>query len=229
MRKVIIVNDDRETSSSLEAFLKTLSGVIITGIYLSLTDAEPFLDSSACDILFAPVSAAMMLIASGKRLPLLVCTSEEKQHLPEKANKNIFAWLQAPFTKERVSSLIQNSEYYMQHQANSANEKKGYVFIKSDYKLIKVNLADILYLSGLRDYTQVFLRGKNSPLTTLQNLKDFEEKLPSDEFIRVHRSYIVSVSQIDSISRNEISIGAHIIPIGNAYRPVLDAFIEKNS
>ncbi|MBC7650530.1 MAG: LytTR family transcriptional regulator [Deinococcales bacterium] len=108
-------------------------------------------------------------------------------------------------------------------------EKITYLFIKSDYKLIKINLIDILYLSGLKDYTQIYLRGKASPLTTLQNLKEFESKLPKDDFVRVHRSYIVSMSQIDFISRNEIIIGTNHIPIGNSFRPALDAVIERHS
>ena len=110
------------------------------------------------------------------------------------------------------------------------NNKRTFLFIKSEYKLIKINLGDILFLSGLRDYTQIYMKGKASPLTTLQNLKQFESKLPDDNFIRVHRSYIVALNHIDSISRNEISIAPHhTIPVGNAYKPAFEEIIEKNS
>ena len=111
----------------------------------------------------------------------------------------------------------------------SDNYKRNFLFIKSEYKLIKINLGDVLFMSGLRDYTQIYIKGKTSPLTTLQNLKEFENKLPEDNFIRVHRSYIVSLSHIDSISRNEISIGHYTIPVGNAYKPAFDEMIEKYS
>jgi len=110
------------------------------------------------------------------------------------------------------------------------NNKRAFLFIKSEYKLIKINLSDVLFLSGLRDYTQIYMKGKASPLTTLQNLKQFESKLPEDIFIRVHRSYIVSLNHIDSISRNEISIASHYtIPVGNAYKQAFDEMVEKNS
>lgn len=108
-------------------------------------------------------------------------------------------------------------------------EKVTYLFIKSDYKLIKINLCDILYLSGLKDYTQIYLKGKASPLTTLQNLKEFETKLPADDFVRVHRSYIVAMSQVDYISRNEITINGNHLPIGNSFRPALEEVIQKHS
>ncbi len=113
--------------------------------------------------------------------------------------------------------------------SKTENSKRVFLFIKSEYKLIKINLHDVLFLSGLRDYTQIYLKGKTSPLTTLQNLKEFETKLPEDDFVRVHRSYIISLGQVDYISRNEISIGQYTIPIGNAYKQALDLMIEKNS
>ena len=114
-------------------------------------------------------------------------------------------------------------------QGSQANHKREFLFIKSEYKLIKINLAEVLFLSGMRDYTQIYLKGKASPLTTLQNLKEFESKLPRDYFIRVHRSYIIALGQVDYISRNEINIGSHNIPIGNTFRPGLNEAIEKNS
>jgi DNA-binding LytR/AlgR family response regulator len=113
--------------------------------------------------------------------------------------------------------------------AKTESKKRDFLFVKSEYKLIKINLHDVLFLSGLRDYTQIYFKGKASPLTTLQNLKEFETKFNHEQFLRVHRSYIVAVAQIDSISRNEITIGHHNIPIGNAYRPTVNNMIEKNS
>ena len=112
---------------------------------------------------------------------------------------------------------------------SESTTKREFLFVKSEYKLIKINLSDVLYLAGLRDYTRIFLKGRTTPLTTLQNLKEFETKLHEDDFIRVHRSYIVSVKQIDTITKSEITIGIHRIPIGHAFKPSLDEVIEKNS
>ncbi|MDE3235100.1 MAG: LytTR family transcriptional regulator DNA-binding domain-containing protein [Bacteroidota bacterium] len=113
--------------------------------------------------------------------------------------------------------------------AKTDNNERTFLFIKSDYKLTKINLSEILFLAGMRDYTQVYLKGKASPLTTLQNLKEFEGKLPEKKFIRVHRSYIVAIEQIDTISRSEITIGQFTIPIGNSFKASVDEMIEKNS
>lgn len=229
MRRIIIINDNSKDVLLLQDYLKTSPDVLIAGVFSSLAKAQPTLEELKCDILFSTLPVLSILAIEKKELPVLVCMGNESEIHSLLTSRNIFAFLYTPFSYERVLSLIQNIELYMLQLSSRSAEKRDYVFIKSEYKLIKINLSDILYLSGLRDYTQVFLKGKLSPLTTLQNLKDFEARLPENRFIRVHRSYIVSLSQVDSISRNEISIGTHTIPIGNAYRQLLDEMITKNS
>lgn len=99
--------------------------------------------------------------------------------------------------------------------------RRNFILIKSEYKLVKAWLDDIIFISAMKDYTQVFIEGKTAPITTLQNLKDFEIKLPQSEFIRIHRSFMIALQHIDCISRNEVLIGKHSIPIGDAYREEL--------
>lgn len=140
---------------------------------------------------------------------------------------NIFGYLPMPLSFERVVALTQNiqamKESYLQ------DKKRDYVFVKSDYKLIKTNFNDIIFLEGMKDYTQIHLKGVSKTLTTLQNLKEFEQKLPGDEFVRVHRSYIVSVNHIESISRSEVVVAKKSIPIGDAYRQSLDMIVARYS
>src|ERR1043165_8790409 len=82
--------------------------------------------------------------------------------------------------------------------------RRNFILIKSEYKLVKAWLDDIIFISAMKDYTQVFIEGKTAPITTLQNLKDFEIKLPQSEFIRIHRSFMIALQHIDCISRNEV-------------------------
>lgn len=104
-----------------------------------------------------------------------------------------------------------------------------FLFIKSEYKRIRISLSDILFISGLRDYTQIHLKGRVLPLTTLLNLKYFEERLPEGYFIRVHRSYIVAVGQIDIVGRKEIQIASQNIPIGVTFQPALEELLDRYS
>lgn len=230
MRKVIIIHDNNQEVVLLQDYLKMVPGILVAGIFANLDDTTlNAINELECDMVFSSPSVLIKLINSQTDLPLLICMGPNEEMFSAAISKNIFAFLNTPFSYERVLSLIQTAETYMLQLSATATIKRDYVFVKSDYKLIRINLSDILFLSGLRDYTQIFLKGKTSPLTTLQNLKEFESKLPETTFVRVHRSYIISLSQVDSISRNEISIGTHTIPIGNAYRQLLDEMITKNS
>ncbi len=230
MRKAIIIHDNNKEVVLLQDYLKMVPGILVAGIFANLDDSTlDAIQELDCDMIFSSLSVLIKLINSQGDFPLLICMGPNEEMLSAAISKNIFAFLNTPFSYERLLSLIQTAETYMLQSSAISTIKRDYVFVKSDYKLIRVNLPDILFLSGLRDYTQIFLKGKTSPLTTLQNLKEFESKLPETTFVRVHRSYIISLSQVDSISRNEISIGTHTIPIGNAYRQLLDDMITKNS
>ncbi|MFT3700760.1 MAG: LytTR family DNA-binding domain-containing protein [Agriterribacter sp.] len=96
--------------------------------------------------------------------------------------------------------------------------RHDFVFVKSEYKIIKVRFDEIMFCEGMKDYTQIYLVGKTQPVLTLQNLKNFTSRLPENNFVRVHRSFVVSLNHIETISRSEISIGKKIVPIGNSYR-----------
>ncbi len=107
--------------------------------------------------------------------------------------------------------------------------KHDFVFIKSEYKIVKVNFDEILFCKGMKDYIQIYLNGKSKPIVTLKSLNAFEAKLPAGKFIRVHRSYIISLKHIDSISKNEISIGKQIVPIGSIFKSDFFSLIDLNS
>jgi DNA-binding LytR/AlgR family response regulator len=107
--------------------------------------------------------------------------------------------------------------------------KRNFVFVKSEYKIIKIKLDDILFCEGMKDYTQIHVSGRAQPVLTLQNLKNFSSRLPQDQFIRVHRSFVVALQHIETIARNEISIGKKIVPIGHSYRSDFFDIIELYS
>lgn len=109
------------------------------------------------------------------------------------------------------------------------SNKHDFVFIKSEYKIIKVRFDEILFCEGMKDYTQIYMNGRPQPVLTLQNLKNFSSRLPESDFVRVHRSYVVSLNHIETISRNEIAIGKKVVPIGNSYRNDFFKIIELYS
>jgi DNA-binding LytR/AlgR family response regulator len=221
-----------------------LSEAIILQAYLSTTDfnnnvllideatlLNTTIDQPAAIICSIPSLTNNILkwLKKQNNKPLLICSGSSSDIENMVNTQQVFAYLQTPISLERVLSLKKNIyDYLISFQKAETTEKKDFLFIKSDYKLIRIDLKEVLYFSGLKDYTQIFLKGKKAPFTTLKNLKEFETKL-SAEFVRVHRSYIIAMNQIDYISKNEITIDTYTIPIGNSYRKALEEAIARNS
>jgi two-component system, LytTR family, response regulator len=144
---------------------------------------------------------------------------------------NITDYLLKPISFERFTKAIekinQNNNVSWDTNHGVANQKTNtaesdFIFIKSDSKMIKINLADILFIEGLKDYLSI--QTTSEKLITLQNLKTVEQHLNPQHFMRVHKSYIVALNKIDTIERNRIFIGERVIPVGDTYR---DAFLKR--
>ena len=101
---------------------------------------------------------------------------------------------------------------------------KDFIFVKTEYRLQRVSLGEILYVEGLKDYVSLYTPTER--ILALQTMKSLDEKLPASQFVRVHNSYIVAISRIESIERNRIYIGKAVIPIGDTYRDSFYRLIE---
>ena len=97
----------------------------------------------------------------------------------------------------------------------------GYIFVKCEFKMVRVDLDNILYISGLKDYVRITLKSQPRPLIALTTLKAIEEKLPPQRFLRVHRSYIVALDKIESLERNRLTISGELIPVAETYQEEL--------
>ncbi len=162
--------------------------------------------------------------------PIVICISTKTEQEKKETDMDIFSYLNKPLSFERFLNIVNKIKDYLATPAYTPHSKSNrFLFVKSEYRIIKVAFEDILFCEGMKDYTQVYLKGKSDPILTLNNLKLFYSKLPADEFIRVHRSYIVSISHIDSIARNEIYVGKKIIPVGDSYKDDFYEMIESNS
>ena len=121
--------------------------------------------------------------------------------------------------------------FTLQHGSNNNKPtiSNDYMFVKADYKQIRIDYDDILYFEGLKDYIKIWLKSKPRPILTLMSLKTLEENLPADRFMRVHRSYIISLNEIKSIERNSVMINNQCIVIADKYKDDFYEFVQKKS
>ena len=230
---VIVCSEDKASITLLSSILQRISGIQLSFIFYSSAELIESFKKHATDIDVLFVDKQLMnenLVTNISSLTpslQIVTFGQDELLLSNDILPYLFGYIKAPFLLENVLSVITSIRLFNKDfQQESMIARKNFILVKSEYKLIKTNLSDIFFIAGMKDYTQIYLKGKVTPLTTLQNLKEFEKKLPSEDFIRVHRSYIIAVQYIDCISRNEILIGNHSIPVGDAFRNSLNTFIE---
>ena len=112
-------------------------------------------------------------------------------------------------------------------QPLTADDDKNSFFVKSDYKLVRVYFADILYIEGLKDYVKIYLVDGSKPLLSLSSMKAVEDFLPADRFLRVHRSFIVNMAQVKVMERGQIVFGERRITVSDSYRDRVQAYVSE--
>jgi len=230
----LIIDSPDSHLQVLENYLVTSPVVVLNKKFSLVKDAEEYCKRCTVDIIICDIDImekeAIEVIKYLQPSSLIICAGNREVIEKKGFEENIFGYIYKPFSYEKILSMISKANTYISYSPNNTSTtKKTYVFIKSEYKTIRVDLENILYCEGLKDYTQIYLKGKSKPLVTLQNLKSLFEKLPEKDFVRVHRSFIVSMDKIDTISRSEIAIGSSEIPIGDAYREGLYELIDDHS
>ncbi len=186
-------------------------------------EAMAWLRENQTDLIFLDIQMELLtgiqfLEATGTTSKIII-TSAYDQYAIKGFELNVSDYLLKPFSFQRfVQAVNKVMEYYSQNQNNSATLQSGesFIFVKTEYRLERVDIDQILYIEGMKDYLRIVCRDKK--IMTLQSFSKLEESLPSKKFCRVHKSYIVSIDKIKSIERNVIVIADQRIPVSNTYR-----------
>jgi len=136
-----------------------------------------------------------------------------------------------PFSYEEFLKAAQKAKKQAELEANalpSIEANSQFLFLKSEYKIRRINFNDILYIEGLKDYIKVYTSGDDKPILSLNSIKSLEQKLPENKFMRVHRSFIVNLDRIDTIERSRIIFGKTYIPVSDQYKDKFQEYLDKN-
>ncbi len=235
MIKCLIVKSDSVESDYLQEIVQQTPSFHVKRYEGNLMTALQSMDGEEPELVICDLSQIASLKENHKTFfsahPVFVCTTHQQEFDIESFPVKPFSVLRYPVSYERFLNTIERVQLFIQKETHEARQtaRRDFVFVKSEYKIIKMKYDDILFCEGMKDYTQIYLFGRPQPVLTLHNLKNFATKLPPGDFVRVHRSYIVSLRHIETISRNEITLGKRIIPIGNSYRNNIFQIVEMNS
>jgi len=163
----------------------------------------------------------------------VIFTTAFDQYAIDGYKVNALDYLLKPFDyNEFLNASTKARSYFESQQTVSVSKpekKQEFFFVKSEYKQIKINFSEILYIEGLKDYVKIYLKDNPKPILTLMSLKKLEEELPSDQFMRIHRSFIIALDKIEAIERNHIIIGKEQIVIAPNYKESLMEYIGGKS
>lgn len=235
--KCIAVDDEPLALDILEDYVSKVPFLELVKRTENAIEALQIVQAGGIDLVFLDVQMPeltgiqFLKIATGKANFIL--TTAYSQYALESYDLNVSDYLLKPiafdrFYKavEKVQNLVAKAQAVaapvaapapvVAPQAASINPIQDFIFVKTEHKIQKIELDDILYIEGLKDYISIFT--KSERVITLQNMKKMEETLPATQFVRVHKSYIISLDKIESIERSRIAICGKIIPIGDTYR-----------
>lgn len=228
MIRTIIIDDEPLALQLLGDYINKTDGIHLAGAFTNPIEGLQFLDSAQIDLIFLDVQMPeltgiqFMKIIKGK-FPVILTTAYD-EYAMQGYDFDIIDYLLKPITLDRFLIGLQKATKRLTETVTPVKVKEAtpYIFVKTSYKTQKVNLADILYLEGLGDY--VAIHTSTGKILTLEKMKNFSSILNADEFIRVHKSFIIPIQKIEYIEKNRIKIQEKLIPIGATYQ---EAFWKK--
>ena len=223
MIKCIIVEDETLAQNVIQSHLQKTEQFQLVGVCNNALEAKEVLSKYEVDLIFLdiqlPGMTGLNFLRNLQNPPLVVLTTAYSEYALESYEFNVIDYLLKPISFERFSKTINKIvEGKLFNQPTKENEKQptDHIFIKSNSKFFKVNFSEIIYVEGMKDYLKIYTA--DYKLITHQTMSEMEKTLPSKQFIRVHKSYIIALAHIKSIYGNIIETGKASIPIGINYK-----------
>jgi len=230
----VIVDDEPLAAGLLESYVKKTPFLKLIGSYNSTVTAMRDIRESSVDLVFLDIQMPELSgIEFAKILPSntkVIFTTAFSQYAIDSYKVCALDYLLKPIAYEDflVAANKALDWFTLQHRLDTMTRDR-YIYIKSDYKLVQVKFDDIMYVEGMKDYVKVFLENVEKPIISLMNLKKLEDYLPKNEFMRMHRSYIVNLGKVKLIDRSRIVFGNKYIPISENYKEEVREFFDNHT
>lgn len=214
MIQAIAIDDEPLALKVLEHHCKKTADIKLEKTFTNLEEAYKYLEEYPVDLLFLdiemPQQNGVDFYKSLPVKPLVVFTTAYDHYAIEGFNVNAVDYILKPISLDRFETAIEKSKKHLEKAVD-------YLMIRADYKLHKVDYSDILYIESLDDYIQIYLSNK-SKIIARMSMKNIIEKLPSEHFIRIHRSYIIPIARVQSIQNKQIILPELALPVGDTFR-----------
>lgn len=242
----IAVDDEPLALGLMGVFIEKTPFLKLIGKYSSAVEALQALHKQKVDLIFLDIQMPDLtgielarVLTQNQQIgntPRIIFTTAFNNFALEGYKVDALDYLLKPFNYEEFlrAATKAKSYYELIRQAENKNTtpistetEENYLFLKVEYQLVRVAHEDILYIEGLKDYAKIHVQNSTRPILSLISLKALEEKLPSKKFMRVHRSYIIALDKISSMTRNNVQIGKATVPISDQYKDTFGEFLNK--
>jgi len=229
----IVIDDELPAIEQMEEYISRIPFLNLLASFDNAIDPINFLKSNQVDVLFLDIEmegfTGLQLIKTLQHKPKIILTTAYDQYAIEAFDLNVTDYLLKPISFERfIKSIDKIFDSFMDNRSVANNEpiyKRDYFFVKTEFRMQRVDFKDILFVEGMNEYLRI--NTTKEKIMTLQNFKSLEEVLPADNFVRVHKSYMVAINKIESVEKNRIKIGEHLIPISNTYKDSFYLLLNK--
>lgn len=236
MIRTIAIDDEPLALHLVSGYIEKTPTLELTGSFDNPIDAMEFLGENEVDLIFLDIQMpdlnGIEFIKILENRPKIVFTTAYERYAIEGYKFNAIDYLLKPFGFEEFYKAAEKAKKLIGYEQtekpkDEISSNNHFLFLKSEYKIRRINFDDIIYIEGLKDYIKVFLQHKTKPILSLSSLKALDTKLPDSKFMRVHRSFIVNLDKIDTIERSRIVFGKVYIPIGEQYKEVFREYLKN--
>jgi DNA-binding LytR/AlgR family response regulator len=226
--RCIAIDDEPLALQLIAEYASRVSFLSLEKTFTNPDDAKDWLQQNEVDLLLLDIHMpdinGLQFYKSLPKKPLVIFTTAYSEYAVEGFNVDAVDYLLKPFEYDRFLKAVLKAREYLEFLTNQELQMAS-IFVKVDYQLMKINLKDIELIEGLDDYIRIHIKPK--PVLTLMTLKSLQEKLPSQEFTRIHRSYIVPVSKIESFGKSKVKVAGKEIPVGSSYSEVYQQLLKS--
>jgi Response regulator of the LytR/AlgR family len=236
MLRCIAIDDEELALELLEDNISKVEYLQLVGKFNDPLKAIQILQEQTIDLVFLDIQmpglTGLQLIQSVPNKPMFILVTAYEKFALEGYDLNVIDYLVKPVPLDRFIKACNKAweMHKLKTQAGkiSTQNTADYFFVNVDYSLLKIVRSDIIYIEGLKDYVKIYLNSSSKPIVPRITMKGLEELLPSSQFIRIHKSYIVSINSITSVRKNSVFIGTLELPVSDNYKDNLNVLINPS-
>jgi len=232
--RCLAIDDEPLALQQLVAYINKVPFLQLAAQCQSALEARDFLEHDTADAIFCDINMpdlnGMDFVKSLAVPPLIVFTTAYSEYAVEGFRVNAVDYLLKPFGlqdfQRAANRLCERMKGTSPATQPATQESDGILFLKTDYRIVKVTIADIRYVESMSEYLKVWTEGESKPIITLLSMKKMEERLP-DYFMRIHRSYIVNLTKIQEVNKNRVILDSNTyLPIGDLYKTAFQTYLD---